>query len=553
MNLDSSPEQPSFNNGDSLYIEKKYSNNNIENISNNDEGDFPFRLNISETSQEIKNKYEISEIKKKNNTNNNNDIESNIDSDKLNIKKYSFSSKKSNKKITSDHNLSYKEIKSNIPFNNNKANNYIRNNFIKKIDYPIELITNYRLWTGFNYFPLKAKIIEGPSGFKPTLMTATAITIPIILFFIFEADYLSDELTAFIPVLITILYIIILVNLILATFCDPGVIRKFYIQNNNINEKDKNNKRIISRIFHLGKIISYKYCYTCGIMRPIKSTHCGVCNNCVERLDHHCPWIGNCAGKRNYIYFFIFLALINLLQILIIIFCFIHIIKIINDFNNSNNELPPDKRKSHITSFSLCEVIVSLYLIIYSILFMFFTTPLIIYHINLILNDMTTKEKENNIFYNGIPYTRKSWQNAKNILLPLIKKYSILNILRGDFKEICDQKPENDSKNETRISLNDENINNETIINLNKNKLMLGLNEYKPEENNETNLGLNTLKENSKHKLIPGEISSNIINKPDNNYAVSTNTAEINDNINENSFNKEKDIIINDFPADTIP
>ena len=554
MNLDSTPEQLNFNNGDSLQIEKKYSNNNIENIFNNDEGDFPFRLNISETSQEIKNKYEISEIKIKNKKNKNNkkDNESNIDSDKINNKKYSFSSKKSNKKITSDYNLSYKEIKSTIPFNNYKANNYIRKNFIKKIDYPTELITNYRFWTGFNYFPLKAKIIEGPSGFKPTLMTGTAITIPIILFFIFEADYLSDELTAFIPILIIILYIIILVNLILATFCDPGIIRKFYIQNNNINEKEKNKKRIISRIFHLGKIINYKYCYTCGIMRPIKSTHCGVCNNCVERLDHHCPWIGNCTGKRNYIYFFIFLALINLLQILLIIFCLIHIIKIINDFNNSNNELPPDKRKSHITSFSLCEVIVSLYLVIYSILFMFFTTPLIIYHINLILNDMTTKEKENNFFYNGIPYTRKSCQNAKNILFPLVKKYSILDILRGDFKEICDKKPEHDSKNETRISLNDENINNETIASLKKNKLMLSLNEYKLEKNDETNLGLNALKENSQHKLIPGEISSNILNKPDNNYVVSTNIAETNDNIYENSFNKEKDII-NDYPADTIP
>ena len=552
MNLNSVPEQLNFNNGDSLQIEKKYSNNNIENISNNDEGDFPFRLNISETSQEIKNKYEISEIKIKNKKNKNNDNESNIDSDKINNKKYSFSSKKSNKKITSDYNLSYKEIKSTIPFNNYKANNYIRKNFIKKIDYPTELITNYRFWTGFNYFPLKAKIIEGPSGFKPTLMTGMAITIPIILFFIFEADYLSDELTAFIPVLITILYIIILVNLILATFCDPGIIRKFYIQNNNINEKEKNKKRIISRIFHLGKIINYKYCYTCGIMRPIKSTHCGVCNNCVERLDHHCPWIGNCTGKRNYIYFFIFLALINLLQILIIIFCLFHIIKIINDFNNSNNELPPDKRKPHLTSFSLCEVIVSLYLVIYSILFMFFTTPLIIYHINLILNDMTTKEKENNVFYNGIPYTRKSCLNAKNILFPLVKKYSILDILRGDFKEICDKKPENDSKNETRISLNDENINNETIASLKKNKLMLSLNEYKLEKNDETNLGLNALKENSQHKLIPGEISSNILNKPDNNYVVSTNIAETNDNIYENSFNKEKDII-NDYPADTIP
>ena len=115
-------------------------------------------------------------------------------------------------------------------------------------------------------------------------MTGTAITIPIILFLIFEAEYLSDELTIFIPILIVILYVIILLYLILATFCDPGIIRKFFINNNiNINEKkDENNERIFSKIFHLGKIISYKYCYTCGIMRPNKSTHCKVCNNCVE-------------------------------------------------------------------------------------------------------------------------------------------------------------------------------------------------------------------------------------------------------------------------------
>jgi len=50
-----------------------------------------------------------------------------------------------------------------------------------------------------------------------------------------------------------------------------------------------------------------RYCTTCKIMRPPKSSHCSQCNNCVKGFDHHCSFIGNCVGERNLKYFVLFL------------------------------------------------------------------------------------------------------------------------------------------------------------------------------------------------------------------------------------------------------
>lgn len=39
-------------------------------------------------------------------------------------------------------------------------------------------------------------------------------------------------------------------------------------------------------------------CPECEVIRTPRSRHCNICKRCVERFDHHCPWINNCIGVK---------------------------------------------------------------------------------------------------------------------------------------------------------------------------------------------------------------------------------------------------------------
>ena len=77
-----------------------------------------------------------------------------------------------------------------------------------------------------------------------------------------------------------------------------------------------------------GKIVNYEYinildvvekgqevedfCPICLVKTKFRSKHCLICQMCVDDFDHHCFWVGNCIGKKNYTLFFIFLIYILL-------------------------------------------------------------------------------------------------------------------------------------------------------------------------------------------------------------------------------------------------
>lgn len=50
-----------------------------------------------------------------------------------------------------------------------------------------------------------------------------------------------------------------------------------------------------------------RYCSKCELPKPLRAHHCKVCNRCVLKMDHHCPFVGNCIGHGNVKLFWNFL------------------------------------------------------------------------------------------------------------------------------------------------------------------------------------------------------------------------------------------------------
>ena len=50
-----------------------------------------------------------------------------------------------------------------------------------------------------------------------------------------------------------------------------------------------------------------------------KVQHCGFCGVCVEKMDHHCVWIGKCVAKNNTFYFYGMIVQVLIIYIYVIL------------------------------------------------------------------------------------------------------------------------------------------------------------------------------------------------------------------------------------------
>jgi palmitoyltransferase ZDHHC9/14/18 len=61
--------------------------------------------------------------------------------------------------------------------------------------------------------------------------------------------------------------------------------------------------------------VSLKWNDSCHFYQPPRAHHCSVNNDCIEKFDHHCPWVGTTIGQRNYRSFLLFVFNTTLLAL----------------------------------------------------------------------------------------------------------------------------------------------------------------------------------------------------------------------------------------------
>jgi len=89
-------------------------------------------------------------------------------------------------------------------------------------------------------------------------------------------------------------------NLFRAVTLDPGTCPK--------PTSDDELKSIIEDLASEGRLNGQTFCIQCMARKPLRSKHCRVCDKCIARSDHHCPWVWNCVGMGNHRQFLTFVS-----------------------------------------------------------------------------------------------------------------------------------------------------------------------------------------------------------------------------------------------------
>ena len=234
--------------------------------------------------------------------------------------------------------------------------------------------------------------MTGPNSYA-SLITLVIILVPYIFADVTTVYYVSTKTSIIVLIFVVLLQMVSIICMIMAAVMDPGYIpRRSFIKvikcdRSELSLEEQAIPFFNQYIYSKAHLIKLKYWYTCEIFRPPRTSHCAICDAWIERIDHHCPWLGTCIGKRNYKYFFIFINLLSILQILGIILSIIEIIirvdEKVSEGNSTSKAIRESLRESPFPMIVIGVVIITA----------LFVVILWIYHHRLACLNITTNEE----------------------------------------------------------------------------------------------------------------------------------------------------------------
>ncbi|KAJ1626264.1 DHHC palmitoyltransferase-domain-containing protein [Pavlovales sp. CCMP2436] len=109
--------------------------------------------------------------------------------------------------------------------------------------------------------------------------------------------------------------------LVLTNMLDPGAVELNTLSSMvDMASEGADQRSRTGRLLKLlpdGSEIEFRWCWHCKIWRPPMANHCPTCNRCFLKLDHHCPWTGNCIAAHNIRLFWAMIACFGIAGILI--------------------------------------------------------------------------------------------------------------------------------------------------------------------------------------------------------------------------------------------
>ncbi|XP_076357087.1 palmitoyltransferase ZDHHC14-like isoform X3 [Tachypleus tridentatus] len=147
--------------------------------------------------------------------------------------------------------------------------------------------------------------------------TVALIVVTCTLFFVFDCPFLTEEISPAIPVVAGVLFLFVMSTLLRTSFSDPGVIPR------------------------------------------ATSEEAADIERQIDRFDHHCPWVGNCVGRRNYRYFYMFIMSLAFLCVFIFSCIITHLVLLSrrNGFLDAVKDSPASVIEGVICFFSVWSIL----------------------------------------------------------------------------------------------------------------------------------------------------------------------------------------------------